>query len=87
MANFDFSVASGVTPAMGTAVNIYNSAIILQPTTATPLIIPIFSSILGVGTPYVPSDLGALMIGLSKSISMHTPRRPSSGQLYPRGNQ
>lgn len=87
MANFNFSVASGVTPAMTAPVNMFNSVILFQPTTATPLITPTFSSIDRVDDPYTPVELGILMSGLSKAISMSTPKRPSSGQLYPRGNQ
>jgi hypothetical protein len=87
MANFDFSVASGVTPAMSSAITYLNSAIVLQPTTATPLVTLTFSSIDRVDDPYTPLELGIFVTGLSKAVAMNTPRRPSSGQLYPRGNQ
>ncbi|NDB57027.1 hypothetical protein EB001_01020 [bacterium] len=87
MANFNFSVASGVTPAMSSAITYFNSAVVLQPTTSTPLVTLTFSSVDRIDDPYAPVELGIFMTGLSKAIAMNTPRRPSGGQLYPRGNQ
>lgn len=87
MANFDFSTSTTFMPAVTTAANDTNSSIIFTQTTATPLITPTFTAVDRTDDPAVPQELGLLITGFTKPINYTSPRRPSGGQLYPRGNQ
>lgn len=85
MANFNFSTSTTFMPAITTAGTF--SDVIFQPTTATPLITPTFSSLIRNSQPYEVNELGLLIGITSKPSPFSSPRRPSGGQLYPRGNQ
>lgn len=85
MADFNFSTSSTFMPAITTAGTFSDGVFI--PTTATPLITPTFSSLIRNSQPYEPNELGALLGMTSRSSSFSSPKRPSGGQLYPRGNQ
>jgi hypothetical protein len=85
MANFDFSISTTFMPAITTAETFSDGAFL--PTTATPLITPTFSSLNRNNQPYVPNELGLILGMTTRSSSYSTPKRPSGGQLYPRGNQ
>lgn len=87
MANFNFSISTTFMPAISTAVREVNSSLIFKQTTATPLITPTFTGTGRTDDPNVPRELGSIITGFTKPTQFSTPKRPSGGQLYPRGNQ
>lgn len=87
MADFNFSTSTTFMPAVSTAVQEVNSSVIFKQTTATLLITPTFTGTGRTDDPGVPQELGSIITGFTKPAQFSTPRRPSGGQLYPRGNQ
>jgi hypothetical protein len=79
MADFNFISSS---PA-----NQSSSAVLFKPTTQTALVNPSFESVDDVYDQSISNEYGLLFTSMSKPVQYQTPRRPSGGQLYPRGNQ